>query len=122
MGGVREARAALAEGYDAQIAAARVEQAQAIAGRERQGNAAQDDERPQPSAAAPVAVPAAAKAAATTTMSTGACRFRILMTDSRESRATGAPEGSGTSQVGQVSRGTGHLQPDKRHKTAATRR
>ena len=41
----------------------------------------------------PVAVPAAMKAAATTRRSTGACRFRTLITDSRESLAAGAPEG-----------------------------
>src|SRR5437660_2563966 len=41
----------------------------------------------------PVAVPAATKAAVTTRMSTGACRFRTLITDSRESLAAGAPEG-----------------------------
>jgi hypothetical protein len=67
----------------------------------------------------PVAVPAAVKAAATTRMSAGACRFRTLITDSRESPATSAPVGSGTSQVRQASRGIGHLQLDKAHKTAA---
>ena len=66
-----------------------------------------------------MAVPAAVKAAATTRMSAGACRFRTLITDSRESPAASAPEGSGTSQVRQASRGIGHLQPDKAHKTAA---
>src|SRR5713101_3830830 len=41
----------------------------------------------------PVAAPAAAKAATTTKMSTGACRCRNLIIDSRESLAAGAPEG-----------------------------
>ena len=47
----------------------------------------------------PVAVPAATKAAATARTSTGACRFRTLITDSRTSLATSAPGGAGTSQV-----------------------
>jgi 3D (Asp-Asp-Asp) domain-containing protein len=41
----------------------------------------------------PVAEPAAANAAATTTRRTGACRFRALITESQPSLAAGAPEG-----------------------------
>src|SRR6266566_3295037 len=59
----------------------------------------------------PVAVPAATKATARTITSTGACRFRTLITDSRRSLATGAPEGADTSQVPEASRGIGYTQP-----------
>ena len=58
-----------------------------------------------------VAEPAATNAAARATTSTGTCRFRTLITDSRRSLATGAPEGAGTSQVVEASRGIGYPQP-----------
>src|SRR6266581_6482236 len=59
----------------------------------------------------PVAEPAATNAAARATTSTGTCRFRTLITDSRRSLATGAPERAGKSQVPEASRGIGYPQP-----------
>ena len=67
----------------------------------------------------PVAVPAAIHAAATTRTSAGACRFRTLITDSRESLAASAPEGPVRHKFGRLAGVSDSLQPTKAHKAAA---